>query len=155
MAASASLVEYSGLEALAGKELGTSAWRRVDQEMIDAFAEATGDRNWIHVDVERASRESGGTIAHGFLILSLMPSLAGDILSIPDAGLILNYGVEKVRFTNSVRSGSNVCLHQSCARVVEHSGGKRLWLDCSVMIEGHEKPACVAQAILQVFPVSN
>jgi acyl dehydratase len=119
--------------------------------MINSFAEATGDRNWIHVDVERASREAGGTIAHGFLVLSLLPALAQDILSVPDAGVIINYGVDKVRFTNAVRAGSNVCLHQTCAQVVTLPRSKRLWLDCSVFIEGHDKPACVAQAIIQIF----
>src|SRR5579863_3334012 len=102
------------LEAYVGKEIGVSDWFTVDQAMIDKFAEATGDHQWIHVDVERAKREmpGGKTIAHGYLTLSLLPRLSHNVLTIRKRSRGINYGSNKVRFTAPVPAGSRVRLHQ-------------------------------------------
>jgi len=112
------------MKAQIGKKLGTSEWVLVDQAMIDKFAEATGDHQWIHVDVERAKREmpGGKTIAHGYLTLSLLPRLSHAILHIRKRSRGINYGSNKVRFTAPVPAGSRVRLHQTL-KAVEARGG--------------------------------
>src|SRR5713226_2250765 len=108
-----------------GKDLGPSDWITVDQPMIDKFAEATGDHQWIHVDVERAKREmpGGKTIAHGYLTLSLVPRMAATLVKVEKRKRGINYGSNKVRFTNTVPAGSRIRLHQRIANVEEVSGG--------------------------------
>ena len=103
------------MKAHIGQKIGTSAWVTVDQAMIDKFAEATGDHQWIHVDVERAKREmpGGKTIAHGYLTLSLLPRLSHEIYTIRKRSRGINYGSNKVRFTAPVPAGSRVRLHRS------------------------------------------
>lgn len=134
-----------------GRELGVSDWLTVDQARIDAFADCTGDHNWIHVDAERAAREGpfGTTVAHGYLTLSLLPQLSYSIgLLPPDAAQMLNYGVERARFVTPVRSGARVR-----ARVVllaaEARGAGRwlLTLRNTVEIEGADRPALVADTL--------
>jgi acyl dehydratase len=134
-----------------GKELGPSEWTTVDQTMIDKFAEATGDHQWIHVDVERATREIGGPIAHGFLTLSLIPMLGAGILHVTGVTRGINYGCDKVRFTGMVRVGKKVRMRQKLLSVEPKAGGLQMKNECTIEIEGEEKPACIAETISIVY----
>jgi acyl dehydratase len=133
-----------------GRELGPSEWMTVEQSMIDKFAEATGDHQWIHVDVERAKREmpGGKTIAHGYLTLSLVPRLAATLVKVTKRRHGLNYGSNKVRFTNAVPAGARIRLRQRLANVESVAGnGVRVTSEMTVDIEGQERPALVAEII--------
>jgi acyl dehydratase len=144
-------VEYpKDLAQHVGKELGPSEWVTVDQAMIDKFAEATGDHQWIHVDVERAKREmpGGKTIAHGYLTLSLVPRLASTLVKVNKRSRGVNYGSNKVRFTNTVPAGARVRLRQKLLKVDEVSGnGIRATWEMTMEVEGQERPALVAETI--------
>jgi acyl dehydratase len=139
------------LAEFAGREIGVSAWTAVDQARIDAFADCTGDRQWIHVDVERARRESpfGGTIAHGYLTLSLAASLAIECGVIPpDAVAALNYGLDKARFLAPVRAGARVRNRVVLLKVETKAGGRALLtLGNTIEIEGEAKPALIAESL--------
>jgi len=131
-----------------GKELGPSEWFTVDQGMIDKFAEATGDHQWIHVDVERAKREmpGGKTIAHGYLTLSLVPRLAATLVKINKVKRGLNYGSNRVRFTGTVPAGARVRLRQKLVKVEPVEGnGVRVTSEVTMEVEGQERPALVAE----------
>ena len=135
----------------ADRELGVSEWVALDQDRIDAFAACTGDRQWIHVDVERARRESpfGGPIAHGYLTLSLVAAMVMELGAIPtDAVTGLNYGLDKVRFIAPVKAGSRVRARAKL-RAAEPQGDARmlLRLDCTLEIEGETKPALIAELL--------
>jgi acyl dehydratase len=133
-----------------GKELGPSEWMTVEQSMIDKFAEATGDHQWIHVDVERARREmpGGKTIAHGYLTLALAPRMAATLLRVTKRNRGINYGSNKVRFISPVPAGSRLRLRQRLANVEEVPGnGVRITSEMTVELEGHERPALVAELI--------
>jgi acyl dehydratase len=134
-----------------GKEIGVSGWHDVDQRRIDEFADCTGDRQWIHVDVERAKRESpfGGTIAHGYLTLSLAAALAMEAGIIPaDATAALNYGLDKVRFIAPVKAGSRVRNHLVLLAVEERGPQRALiTLQNTIEIEGEDKPALIAETL--------
>ena len=133
-----------------GQELGPSEWITVEQAMIDKFADATGDHQWIHVDVERARREmpGGKTIAHGYLTLSLVPRLAATLLKVTKRKRGLNYGSNKVRFTNVVPAGSRIRLRQRIVNVEEMAGdGVRVTSQMTVEVEGQERPALVAETM--------
>jgi len=135
----------------AGHELGASEWVALDQDRIDAFAACTGDRQWIHVDVDRARRESpfGGPIAHGYLTLSLVAAMIMELGLIPeDAATGLNYGLDKVRFIAPVKAGSRVRARAKL-RAAEPQGDARtlLRLDCTLEVEGQAKPAVVAELL--------
>jgi acyl dehydratase len=124
-----------------GRELGPSEWMTVEQAMIDKFAEATGDHQWIHVDVDRAKREmpGGKTIAHGYLTLSLVPRLAATLVKVTKRRHGLNYGSNKVRFTNAVPAGARIRLRQRLASVERVAGnGVRVTSEMTVEIEGQE-----------------
>ena len=139
-----------GLKQHVGRELGPSEWIIVDQQMIDRFAEATGDHQWIHVDVERAKREmpGGKTIAHGFLTLSLIVPLANSLLRIENRRQGINYGSNKVRFVSPVPSGSRVRLRQRILEVQDvEPQGVRMTAQMTVELEGQERPALVAEII--------
>ena len=144
-------VEYpKDLKALVGRELGPSDWMTVDQAMIDKFAEATGDHQWIHVDVERAKRDmpGGKTIAHGYLTLSLVPRLGATLLRVEKRRHGLNYGSNKVRFISPVPAGSRIRLRQRIASVEEVEGnGIRITSQMTLEIEGQERPALVAETL--------
>jgi acyl dehydratase len=131
-----------------GKPLGPSEWFTVDQAMIDKFADATGDHQWIHVDVERAKRDmpGGKTIAHGYLTLSLVPRLAATLVKVNQVSRGVNYGSNKVRFTNVVPAGARVRLHQTIVKVDPVDGnGVRVTSEVKMEIEGQERPALVAE----------
>jgi len=138
------------LIAYAGQKLGTSDWVLIDQAMIDAFAEATGDKSWFHVDPERAKREmpGGHTIAHGFLTLSLVAYLSATIYEIRRRRRGVNYGMNRLRFTAPVPAGSRVRLHESLKAAEAIDGGVRLTMDCTVEIEGEPRPAMLAEMIV-------
>jgi acyl dehydratase len=134
-----------------GRELGVSDWVVVDQDRIDAFAACTGDRQWIHIDVERARHESpfGGPIAHGYLSLSLVAAMVMEVGVIPpDAATGLNYGLDKVRFIAPVKAGARVRTRANLLAAEAQSGGRVLLkLDCMLEIEGATKPALVAELL--------
>jgi acyl dehydratase len=136
-----------------GEELGTSAWLEISQERVDAFADATGDHQWIHVDVERAKDGPfGGTIAHGYLTLSLVPFLGSQVFGLETPGAKLNYGVNKVRFPHPLRVGKRVRSHVSIVAVDDIPSGKQMQLRHVVEIEGEDKPACVAETVVLLLP---
>ena len=139
--------------AFAGKVLGTSEWLTVDQSMIDRFAEATGDHQWIHVDVERAKREmpGGKTIAHGYLTLSLIPRLSQGIWRIAKRSRGINYGANKIRFLNPVMVGSRIRLVQTLKAAEPIEGGQRLIYEARIEIEGQVRPALIAETIALVY----
>ena len=141
----------SSLKSHVGKELGVSAWTAVTQKMIDDFAEMTGDRQWIHVDVERAKRESpfGGPIAHGYLTLSLIGGLAQTVGVVPsDAAAALNYGLDKVRFLAPVKAGAKVRCRVVLSEAVDQGKGRTLVkMTNTIEIEGEEKPALIAETL--------
>lgn len=136
-----------------GRKLGTSEWITVDQKTIDLFAEATGDHQWIHVDVERAAREmpGGKTIAHGFLTLSLLPRLAPMIYRVVRRSRAINYGSNKVRFTAPVPAGSRVRLHLTVKAVEPIAGGVRLTTENEMEVEGNARPCLVAETMAQIY----
>ena len=144
---------FDELTAAVGEDLGTSDWLEIDQARVDAFADATGDHQWIHVDQERAATGPfGGTIAHGYLTLALVPFLGSQVFSLETPGAKLNYGVNKVRFPNPVRVGSRVRTRVSVVAVEDIPTGKQMLLKHVVEIEGQDKPACVAETVVLLLP---
>ena len=138
-----------------GRELGVTDWVTVGQDRIDQFAACTGDRQWIHVDAERARRESpfGGPIAHGYLILSLVAAMVMDLGVVPpDAASALNYGLDKVRFIAPVKAGARVRMRAKLASAEPQDGGRLLLkLQSTVEIEGEAKPAIVADLLCMLI----
>lgn len=131
--------------ALVGTELGVSEWLPIDQSRIDRFAEATDDHQWLHVDPARAADGPyGSTIAHGFLVLSLLPALAADVIKAEGFSAVVNYGLERVRFPSPVREGSRIRDRVSLDQAIEAKGGLLLTVTHTIEIEGSERPACVA-----------
>ncbi|MEN3951136.1 MaoC family dehydratase [Iodidimonas sp. SYSU 1G8] len=146
---------FDTIDTLVGQKIGTSDWLTVDQERVNKFAEATGDFQWIHVNPERAAKEfmAGGTIAHGYLTLSLLPCLMQDILKVEGVGHGINYGSNKVRFTNMVKVGSRVRAHQTLKKVDKRpDGGKQATYEITVEIEGQERPALIAETLGLIYP---
>lgn len=136
-----------------GLKIGPSDWMEITQERINTFADATGDHQWIHVDEERAKTGPfGGTIAHGYLTLSLAAKLMPEILEIKQMGMGINYGTDKVRFLNPVKSGSRVRGHGEFLEIKEVPGGFQSTLRVTIEIEGEEKPACVVDTISRYYP---
>ena len=149
----------AGLGERVGHELGVSDWVAIDQPRIDAFASCTGDHQWIHVDVERAKRESPfrGPIAHGYLALAMVAPLAMQVGIIPnDAAAGLNYGVDKVRFLAPVPAGARVRLRVVLVGIEPREGGQVLMKTLNTMeIEGSEKPALIAETLALLVPASG
>ena len=140
------------LKALAGQDLGHSSWLEITQERVNTFADATGDHQWIHVDVERAtSGPFGAPIAHGYLTLSLVIPLFGEILSIGGISMGVNYGLEKVRFPHPVPVGSKIRLKAKLVSVEDVAGGAQSTFDFTVEIDGVAKPACVARPVYRHY----
>ena len=138
-----------------GKPLGTTDWVTLPQQQIDAFAEATGDHQWIHVDVERAARESpfGGTIAHGYLTLALVPRLLSQLLRVDGTSRVINYGIDKLRLPTPVPAGSRVRLSAEIKHVRNVPGGAaRVTFAIKIHLENKTKPCCSADAIYVYFP---
>ncbi|MCX4961844.1 MaoC family dehydratase [Streptomyces virginiae] len=140
------------LHAGIGEPLGPSAWLEVDQKRIDLFADATGDHQWIHVDPERAAGGPfGSTIAHGYLTLSLLPSLVPQIMRVEGMRMGLNYGTNKVRFPAPVPVGSRLRATAVITEVTEAGGGVQVTATVTVEREGGEKPVCVAESVSRYY----
>jgi len=151
-----SALTIAGLNERIGKELGVSEWVRIDQGRINAFAECTGDHQWIHVDVERTKRESpfGGPIAHGYLTLSMVASLAMEVGILPkDAAAGLNYGLDKVRFLAPVTVGSRVRLRVVLTGTEPREAGQVIMKTQNTLeVEGSDKPALIAETLALIIP---
>jgi len=140
------------LRAAVGEELGVSGWLEIDQKRIDLFADATGDHQWIHVDPERAKDGPfGTTIAHGYLTLSLLPTLVPQVLRVDGVRMGLNYGVNKVRFPSPVPVGSRLRGRVQLTEVTEAGGGVQVVAKVTVEREGGDKPVCVAESVSRYF----
>jgi acyl dehydratase len=137
------------LRAAAGTHLGWTGWVEITQAQVDLFADATGDHQWIHVDVERATAESpyGGPIAHGFLTLSLSNRILPQLLEVPAASAGINYGTGKVRFPAPVPVGSRIRGGAEITAVEEISGGVQTTITITIEVDGSEKPACVVESL--------
>jgi acyl dehydratase len=145
-----------GLRQAEGEVLGTSEWHEVTQDDIDAFADVTGDHQWIHVDPERAKDTPfGGTIAHGYYTLALAPRLTSEILSMEGFAFAMNYGLNKVRFPAPLPVGSRVRASAKVARLEDAPGGAQLTLELTFEREGGEKPVCFAETLVRVFEASS
>jgi acyl dehydratase len=144
---------FDTVASLAGQEIGVSDWVEIAQDRINAFADATGDHQWIHVDVERAKTQmpGGKTIAHGYLTLSLIPWLTGGMLRIDGVTRGINYGSNKVRFVSMVPVGSKVRARQKLLGVEPKAGGMQLTNEVTIEIDGQERPACVAETISLIY----
>lgn len=141
------------LKALIGQEVAVTDWVDVSQERVNMFAEATGDHQWIHLDVERSRRESpyGGTIAHGFLTLSLLPMLMESAVSMPNCKMGVNYGLNKVRFPAPVPVGSRVRARMTLLEVEDIEGGAQIMWKVTIERDGGDKPVCVAESIARRY----
>lgn len=145
------------LRAAAGEHLGYSEWHIVDQAQITAFAEATGDRQWIHVDPERAAKGPfGTTVAHGYLVLSLLPILVSEIYRVAGLRMALNYGLNRVRFPAPVPAGSRV---RAGARLISvesaTDGGVQVTAEVTIEREGETKPCCVAESVARIYAAAQ
>ncbi|NHZ38051.1 MaoC family dehydratase [Massilia rubra] len=148
--------EFSSLaemQALVGQELAVSDWVEITQQRVNQFADATDDHQWIHVDLERCARESpfGGPVAHGFLTLSLISGLFDRALRMVDASMVVNYGLNKVRFPAPVPVGSRVRARLTLQRVEPIDGGAQLEWSVIVEREGGAKPVCVAELLIRRY----
>lgn len=138
---------------MVGSDLGTSDWVEVSQTDVDAFAKATGDQQWIHVDPKRAAAGPfGATIVHGYMTLSLLVPLLGNTYRVEGTAMGINYGLNKVRFPAATPVGSRVRAHAKLAAAERVSGGVQAVLDATVEAEGVDKPVCVAQSIVRYYP---
>lgn len=143
----------AGLRERAGTDVGVSDWVTIDQESVTTFAELTGDEQWIHVDPERAKDGPfGGTIAHGFMTLSKSTGLLWSVAVVKDAGVILNYGLNKVRFPSPVRVGSRIRMRVSIADVRDVARGVEVVWHLEYETEGETKPPCVADLVFRYYP---
>jgi acyl dehydratase len=138
---------------MVGDDLGSSPWVEVSQEMINLFADATGDHQWIHVDVERAKAESpfGGPIGHGYLTLSLLIPMWSEVLVVTDATMAVNYGLNKVRFPAPVPVGSKLRLTATLTDVEEVAGGLQVTASAVIEAEGGSKPVCIAEPVFRFY----
>ncbi|MBC8067288.1 MAG: MaoC family dehydratase [Deltaproteobacteria bacterium] len=143
-----------GLRGIIGRPLGPSVAVRIDQEAVQRFADATGDHQWIHLDVARARTTAfGGTIVHGYFVLSLVPSLLfGELLDVQDVGSILNYGADKLRFPDVARVGSEITLSAELTSLTPRPPGEMATFNLTFAASGSAKPCCVAQILLLFLP---
>ena len=142
----------AALKTMIGEHLGHSDWMTVDQERVNLFAEATGDHQWIHVDVDRAKAGPfGGPIAHGYLTLSLGPVLLPQVFTVGGVAMGVNYGANKVRFISPVAVGSRLRAGVKVLAVDDTAGGARVTIEVTFECEGAAKPSCVAEVIFQYF----
>lgn len=141
------------LKTLVGQEIAVSNWFEISQERVNLFAQATGDHQWIHTDPERAQRETpfGGTIAHGFLTLSLFPMLMAEAIAMPDVRMGINYGLNKVRFTSPLPVGSRVRARMQLQDVSDIQDGAQLTWGVTIEREGSDKPVCIAESITRRY----
>jgi acyl dehydratase len=146
-------IAFADIPSLVGEELGVSDWYEVTQEEVNAFADATHDHQWIHVDPERAAKESpfGGPIAHGYYTLSLAPYLISQIWTVDGATFGVNYGLNKLRFPAPVPIGRKLRLKALLTAVNEVSGGLQMTVALTFEVEGASKPSCVAEALYRYY----
>ncbi|NNN19494.1 MAG: MaoC family dehydratase [Acidimicrobiaceae bacterium] len=148
-------VEINGIADLkehVGKHLGYSGWFKVTQEQINQFADATGDHQWIHVDTKAAAAGPyGSTIAHGYLVLSLIPKLLHEVLSLNQTGIAVNYGANKIRFPGPVPANSNIRLGAIIAQLDEFQGGLQLTVEVTIEVENSPKPSLAAQLLYRYY----
>ena len=145
-------IDMDQLESLVGQSLGPSSWRDITQESVNSFASATGDHQWIHVDAEKAAQGPfGGTIAHGFMTLSLIPVLMGDLLDVTGASLVVNYGLDKVRFPSPVPVGTAVRATGELTAVEPVQGGLQGRMALVIERDGGTKPVCVAEPVFRYY----
>ena len=145
-----SIADYA---AIVGEEVGVSDWVEIDQDRVNKFAEATGDHQWIHIDPERTKKELNmGTIVHGYLTLSVLPWLMGQVSTVKGVSRGINYGSNSIRFTNMVPVGSRVRCRVALKEVNEKAGGTQLINKVTMEIEGVERPALVAETISILYP---
>jgi acyl dehydratase len=146
------VTDIAGLADLAGAELGQTEWAEMTQAQVDAFADVTDDHNFIHVDPERAAATPfGGTIAHGFLTLSLLAPVTQQLLEVTDANVKVNYGLDRVRFPSPVPIGKRFRSSAKLAEVTALEGGAQVKVVATVEVEGSEKPALVAELLLRFY----
>ena len=140
---------FEDFKVFEGQEIGVSEWLKITQEQINQFADATNDHQWIHVDVDRAKKEMPGskTIAHGYLTLSMIPTMSSSFIEFKNLERAINYGVNRVRFTNMVPVNSKIRVRATVARVRQRSGATQVIGETTVEIQGEEKPACVAETV--------
>ncbi|MCA1829729.1 MAG: MaoC family dehydratase [Myxococcales bacterium] len=143
----------SGLKSLVGKELGTTPWKEMTYEAIRKFADATGDHQWIHVDRERIARESpfGKPIAHGYFTVSLIAGLFFELVEVRNFAMVINYGLNKVRFPTPLKEGQRYRLNVKLGEVKEIANGVEGLIGAAVEIEGETKPACVAELVFRFY----
>jgi acyl dehydratase len=136
-----------------GQEIGVSDWREISQDLINRFADATDDHQWIHVDVERCQRESPfkTTVAHGYLILSLVAPFGYELFTVEGSKLTVNYGLNKVRFISPVPAGSRLRMRSRLEELQEVPGGHQATLALTLEREGEEKPACVVEQLIRFY----
>jgi acyl dehydratase len=140
------------IKANVGNELGVSDWHEVTQEDINTFADVTGDHQWIHVDIERAKETPfGGTIAHGYYILSLAPKFSYELFTLDGFAFALNYGVNKVRFISPMPVGGKIRMRAKLASVDDVPGGAQIMTELTFEREGGEKPVCVAESLTRAY----
>ena len=153
MSSEASTIALADLPGLVGKHLGHSDWEMIDQEKINRFADATGDHQWIHVDVERANAESpfGGPIAHGYLTLSLGPVLVPQVVRVEGITMAVNYGADRVRFPSPVPVGSKVRVGVELLEVEDIAGGVQVKMRFTFECEGAPKPSCVSENLFRYY----
>ncbi|MCG5470248.1 MaoC family dehydratase [Micromonospora sp. LAH09] len=150
---------FSSLEELAtavGETIGPGPWQRIEQSRVDLFADATDDHQWIHLDPERAAAGPfGGTIAHGYLTLSLLPALAGRLYRVEGVAMGVNYGLNRVRFPAPVRVGASVRATVVVAEVSPVSGGVQMVATVTVESDSGGKPVCVAETVSRLYPAAD
>ena len=147
---------FTGIDdarARVGQEIGVSEWMRIEQERVNEFARVTGDQQWIHVDVERARRESpfGGPVVHGYLTLSLLAKFAQECIEVEGVRLAVNYGLNRVRFASPVKVGSRIRARFVLAKVEDIPGGAQMVWQAVIEIEGGDKPACAAEMVTRWY----
>jgi acyl dehydratase len=141
-----------GLKAKVGEHLGYSEWHEVTQEQVNQFADATGDHQWIHVDIERAKAGPfGGPIAHGYLTLSLTPTIIEQVVAVSGVSMAINYGLNKLRFPSPVPVGSRVRAGVELQSVEDTPGGCQVTLLVTYQVDGADKPACVAEILFRYY----
>ena len=145
--------DLTEFKSMIGKELPNSEWITVTQELINDFANATLDKQWVHVDVERAAKESPfkSTIAHGFMSLAMLSKMLEDLIQIDSVKMALNYGLNKVRFPHPVPVNSRLQMQSSIKDIEDQKQGVKITFSCTVIIEGFDKPACVAEFLGMMF----
>lgn len=146
-------IDLADLPKMVGQEIGTTDWHEITQKAVDAFADATLDHQWIHIDRERAEKESpyGTTIAHGYFTLSLIPHFTSQVWRVAGAKMGVNYGLNKLRFPAPVPVGSKIRAHVRLDEVTEVKGGVQAQSTVTIEVEGGEKPCCVAQTVSRYY----